>query len=126
MDDLDSMCRAEHAKLQEMMSQGTYAGREVELYHQAISVSALISALEQGRAGGAGGVLGEARRAVELFNSDVHPRMLQDLSRSVDETAGELRESQRSGRAKDAPAYEDLRRQMSTLEFARQYDDGIA
>lgn len=102
----------------------------VGIYHQTIIVSSMITMLKQTVQNG--GVLPEeilkAERKISEFNSEVHPKILTNLTISIEEATRNLqtRTHEQSQKAEDmAVEYEKLRQKMSTREFVEQYDSGL-
>ena len=102
----------------------------VGIYHQTIIVSSMITMLKQTVQNG--GVLPEeilkAERKISEFNSEVHPKILTNLTISIEEATRNLqtRTREQSQKAEDmAVEYEKLRQKMSTREFVEQYDSGL-
>ena len=100
------------------------AERVVGMYHRVMGVSSMCSALEQ--AGECGpDVLAEAARIrgviSERFDSGIHAEILGHLEGSVSSMMAALQ-----GEGGSPEAFDDLRKEMSTLEFVRQYQKGLA
>ena len=67
----------------------------------------------------------------EKFDHTIHPQILQNLEKSIQETTVNLQSNTDTEKSKeeiesDAKLYEELRKQMSTKEFVEQYSKGIS
>ena len=66
----------------------------------------------------------------EKFNKNLHPRMMSQLIKSIEESTKKLQSSP-SKKSKEeiedeAKLYNELREKMSTKEFVEQYDKGLS
>ena len=66
----------------------------------------------------------------ETFDSDIHPRIMDHLRKSIQETTSVLQSGSAQKSKEDieneAKFYEELRQKMSTKEFVEQYDKGLS
>lgn len=139
LDDILSMFQAESEKLERLTGAATSKELSVheivETYYQVINVSSTITMLKQQPALGESNVLkeriSETEKAISKFNSEIHPKILTELTTSIAENTRNLqtqspqRQSQKE--AEDgAAAYEELRKKMSTREFVEQYDKELS
>ena len=66
----------------------------------------------------------------EKFDSDIHPRIMERLRKSIQETTSTLQSGSKQKSKEDieneAKSYEELRQKMSTKEFVEQYDKGLS
>ena len=64
------------------------------------------------------------------FNSNIHPKIMQQLVTSIQESTKNLQstnsEQSKEDTEKNALLYEELRKKMSTKEFVEQYDQGLS
>ena len=95
----------------------------VTMYHRVINVSSMITVLDDARPDKQ--VLSEqilhARHLISKFNSDIHPRVQEQLFLVVQELGDAIRNMEHTGR-NDSSTYDELRQAMSTLDFVGQYD----
>ena len=67
----------------------------------------------------------------EKFNVDVHPKIIQILVKSIQDTTKILQSGDSGDKSttqiqNEAKLYEELRKKMSTKEFVEQYDKGLS
>ena len=67
----------------------------------------------------------------EKFNKNLHPFLLSQITKSVEESMANLQSNQTVDTSKEdiennAKLYDALREKMSTKEFVEQYDKGLA
>lgn len=137
-DEIYSMFDTESKKLENLisnMSDDAEINEIVETYYQVMNVSSMISMLKQQLDSKNHKVLleqvGKAEQLISgKFNTEIHPKILQKLSRSIQETTNTL-QSNSGGKSKEqieteSKSFEELRKKMSTKEFVEQYDKGLA
>ena len=67
----------------------------------------------------------------EKFNSSIHPQVLKQLTKSIQDSIKNLQSEDSKQKSKEdienkAKLYEELRQKMSTKEFVEQYDKGLS
>lgn len=130
-DSLAAECEKLKASMRALERPGRLSADEiVSCYFHVMSVLSHIEAARRaGARADAPPGIGEADSVVSEFNRTLHPRILERLDASIRgltdklgsdgaQTAGEI--ESRAG------LYDELRRHMSTREFAGQYDKGLA
>ena len=105
----------------------------VEAYYQVMNVSSMANMLKQ--------VNPEPELKEKIskteklishrFDSVIHPRIIQNLSASIQELTKKLQSGNSGEKSKeqtelDALLFDELRQNMSTKEFAEQYENGIS
>lgn len=141
IDDISSMFHAESEKLENLINNATTKYKLsiheiVETYYQIMNVSSMITMLKQQLNADEHKTLldkiAETERVIsEKFNSSTHPRVMEELTRSVQDTmkniqSGDLGQKSIEDTENDAKLYEELRQKMSTKEFVEQYDKGLS
>lgn len=104
----------------------------VETYYQVMNVSSMATMLEQQPESEE---LIEKTRQIkklisERFDSDIHPKIVEHLSVSIQELTKILQSRNSSEKSKeqtesDAKSFDELRQTMSTKEFVEQYENMI-
>ncbi|AFS80475.1 hypothetical protein NKOR_02905 [Candidatus Nitrosopumilus koreensis AR1] len=137
-DEISSMLNTESQKLEHLISNvsdDAEINEIVETYYQVMNVSSMISMLKQQLDSENHKVLLDQvdkteQLISEKFNTGIHPKILDKLSNSIQETTKTLQSS--SGeKTKDqieteSKLFEELRKKMSTKEFVEQYDKGLS
>ena len=137
-DDVSQMFDSESQKLQNMIDSlnsktDTDVPQIVETYYHVINVSSMVTMLKQ-NADFEPKVLEKIRETEDLisekFNSEIHPKILAKLSASIQELTNKLQSDNPGEKSKEqielnARLFEELRQNMSTREFVKQYDHGI-
>jgi len=105
----------------------------VETYYNVMNVSSMISMLRQQLNPNQHQLLDEIGKTelmiLEKFNSDIHPKILENLKNSIQETISVLQSN--SGEKPpeqiedESHLFDELRKKMSTKEFVEQYDKGL-
>lgn len=136
-DEISSMFDAESQKLENFLS-NTYDNMGIheiiETYYQVMNVSSMISMLKQQLDAENHKNLLERIAKIEYlisekFNTEIHPKILENLSKSIQETTKILQsnsgEKTKEQIENESQMFEELRKQMSTKEFVEQYDKGL-
>ncbi|AJM92924.1 MULTISPECIES: hypothetical protein [Nitrosopumilus] len=136
-DEISSMFDIETQKLQNLISnvsENMEISQIVEVYYQVMNVSSMISMLKQQLDSQNPNALleqiGKTEKLIsEKFNTDIHPKILQTLSNSIQETTKSLQsnsgEKTKEQIKNESKLFEELRKKMSTKEFVEQYDKGL-
>ncbi len=138
--DIFEMFENESQKLKDLISStdvssGLSISEIVETYHKVISVSSIISVIKQQQHPSSEQLLEKIQKTQamisEKFDSCMHPEILKHLSDSVKRATWDLQSENSAEKSveqtrQDAKLFEELREIMSTLEFAKQYDRGLA
>lgn len=107
----------------------------VETYYRVMNVSSMATMLKQQVGFEPKELLKKIQESENLisekFDSDIHPKILQKLSVTIQELTKNLQSENLSKKSKeqiesDARLFEELRQTMSTKEFVEQYEYGIA
>ncbi len=107
----------------------------VETYYQVMNVSSMATMFKQQADSEPEPLLEKIRETETIisqkFDSDIHPRILTELSASIQEftknlQSGNSGEKSREQTENDAKMFEELRQKMSTREFVEQYDQGLS
>ena len=136
-DEISSMFDSESQKLENFLSKtSTDMGISeiVETYYQVMNVTSMISMLKQQlNPEEHKSLLDKIDKTEQLilgkFNTDTHPKILENLSNSIQEMTKTLQSS--SGEKtkeqieNESQMFEELRKKMSTKEFVEQYDKGL-
>ncbi|QDI88398.1 hypothetical protein Nisw_02055 [Candidatus Nitrosopumilus sp. SW] len=137
-DEISSMFNTESQKLEKFLSNvsddmGIH--KIVETYYQVMNVSSMISMLKQQLDSENHKALLERIDKTEQlisgkFNNDIHPKILENLSNSIQEATSTLQsspgEKTKEQIEHESQLFEELRKKMSTKEFVEQYDKGLA
>ncbi|AJW71299.1 hypothetical protein [Nitrosopumilus adriaticus] len=106
----------------------------VETYYQVMNVSTMITMLKT-HATENNSLLDKIQKIEKFisgtFNSEIHPKITQQLVSSIQETTKNLQSVNSNEQSKekiesDAKLFEELRQKMSTKEFVEQYDKGLS
>ena len=141
VDDVTSMFDAESKKLENLIS--TAATKSdlslheiIETYYQIMNVSSMITMLKQQIDANEHQTL--VNKIIEIeqvisekFNSIIHPQVIEQLTKSIQDTTKNLQSVTSEQKSKedienDAKLYEELRKKMSTKEFVEQYNQGLS
>ena len=140
-DEISKMFQTESEKLKNLInladSKSDLSLHEiVETYYQIMNVSSMASMLvQQLNENEHKPLLEEIHEIQDListkFNSKIHPKILNNLSNSIQETTKNLQSQNQGEKSKEkieneSEAYEKLRKIMSTKEFVVQYDKGLS
>jgi len=141
IDDVSNMFDTESKKLVDLIN--TAATKSdlslheiIETYYQIMNVSSMITMLKQQIDANENQTLLDKITEIdkvisEKFNSTVHPQILEQLAKSIQDTTKNLQSGSSEQKSKedienDAKLYEELRKKMSTKEFVEQYDKGLS
>ena len=134
------MFQTESVKLENLINDTTSqsnlgAHKIIEVYYQVMNVSSMITMLKQQLDGEQFKPLLERiaeseTMILEKFNSQTHPKIMDDLSKSIQDATRNLQSINSGQKSKtdienEAKLYEGLRQKMSTKEFVEQYDKGL-
>jgi len=107
----------------------------VENYFQIMNVNSHITLLKKYlESGHSDNAMNEKIQKIESFisekfNNNLHPRILSQLTKSIEESTKGLQSSPSQKSKEDieneAKLYSELREKMSTKEFVEQYDKGL-
>ena len=141
VDDISSMFEAESTKLENLISNATTKSELslheiVETYYQIMNVSSMITMLKTQLNADEHQLLlnkiAEIDKVIsEKFNSVIHPQVIEQLAKSIQDTTKNLQSMGTEQKSKEdiengAKLYEELRKKMSTKEFVEQYDKGLS
>ncbi|MFQ5475988.1 MAG: hypothetical protein ACE5DT_03040 [Nitrosopumilus sp.] len=141
VDDISSMFHTESEKLENLIQTATTKSdlpihEIVETYYQIMNVSSIITMLKHQLDENEHKILLKKIREVEKvisekFNSDIHPRIMETLTKSIQETTKNLQSNISAEKSKqeienESKLYEELRQKLSTKEFVQQYDTGLS
>ncbi len=108
----------------------------IETYYQIMNVSSMITMLKQQIDANEHQTLLDKITGIEQviskkFNYIIHPRVIEQLTKSIQDTTKNLQSGSSEQKSKedienDAKLYEELRKKMSTKEFVEQYDKGLS
>ena len=137
-DEISSMFESESQKLENFLSkqsENMEISEIIETYYQVMNVTSMISILKQQLDSENHKTLLEQINKTEQitlgkFNTETHPKILENLSNSIQEMT-KILQSSSGEKTKDqieneSQMFEDLRKKMSTKEFVEQYDKGLA
>ena len=140
-DDISQMFHSEYDKLVNLInSASTQSDLSlhdiVETYYQIMNMSSMITMLKQQLGSNDhkslfGKIIESEKLISEKFNQILHPQILQNLEKSIQEITKNLQSNSSEQKSKekiesDAKLYEELRKKMSTKEFVEQYGKGLA
>ena len=106
----------------------------VETYYQVMNVSSMATMLKE-QSGSEPKILEKIQQTEKLisekFDSTIHPRIMEQLSASIQELTTSLQSASPGEKSPeqtemDAKSFEELRQNMSTKEFVEQYEKGIS
>lgn len=136
LDEISAMFRAESVKLQNLINNITPSELSVpeivDTYYQIMNVSSMIVMIKQlEKHKELLPTISETERIIsEKFNSQIHPKILDYLSKSIQDTMNSIQSTTTTHKSRedienDAKRFEALREKMSTREFVEQYDKGL-
>ncbi len=136
IDEISSMFSAESEKLQNLINIATKSELSVheivETYYQIMNVSSMIAMIKQlEKHTELLSEISETEKIIsEKFNSQIHPQILDYLTKSIQDTMKNIQSATSGQKSKedienDAKQFEELREKMSTKEFVQQYDQGL-
>ena len=140
-DDISSMFHTESEKLESLINNATTQSELsiheiVETYYQVMNISSMTVMLKQQLDANEHKILldkiAETERIIsEKFNFNIHPRIMENLAKSIQDTTTNLQSGGSEKKSKEdiqneAKLYEKLRQTMSTKEFVEQYDKGLS
>lgn len=136
LDEISAMFRAESVKLQNLINNITPSELSVpeivDTYYQIMNVSSMIVMIKQlEKHKELLPTISETERIIsEKFNSQIHPKILDYLSKSIQDTMNSIQSTTTTHKSiedieNDAKRFEALREKMSTREFVEQYDKGL-
>jgi len=141
IDDLSSMFNIESEKLENLINNATTKSELslheiIETYYQIMNVSSMITMLKGQLHVDEHHILLDKITKIESvisekFNSNTHPRVMEKLGKSIQDSMKNLQSVRSEQKSKedienDAKLYEELRKKMSTKEFVEQYDKGLS
>ncbi len=141
IDDVSSMFDTESEKLVHLIN--TAATKSdlslheiIETYYQIMNVSSMIIMLKlQIDANEHQTLVNKIKETEQVisekFNSIIHPQVIGQLAKSIQDTTKNLQSGSFEQKSKedienDAKLYEELRKKMSTKEFVEQYGKGLS
>ena len=105
----------------------------VEAYYQVMNVSSMANMLKQvNPEPELKEKISKTEKLVsQRFDSVIHPRIIQNLSASIQELTKKLQSGNSGEKSKeqtelDALLFDELRQNMSTKEFVEQYENGLS
>jgi hypothetical protein len=137
-DDVFQMFNSEYLKLQNLINTANSKTdmnihEIIETYYQIMNVSSMATMLkQQTKSNELLDRIQETEKLIsEKFDSIVHPKIVRNLSTSIQEMTRELQSENSTEKSKeeiesDAKLFEELRQKMSTKEFVDQYEVGIS
>ena len=141
IDDISNMLNSESEKLQDLVhtaeTKPELSIHEiVDTYYQIMNVSSMTTMLKQQLNKNEHKPLLEKITETEQiitnkFNPQIHPKILENLSNSIQDMTKNLQSKNSEQKSKDdaeneAKLYENLRKMMSTKEFVEQYGAGLS
>ncbi len=106
----------------------------IETYYQIMNVSSMINMFKEQSDHESKSMLDKIsvteKLISEQFNSCIHPKIMGELSISIQDTTKKLQSGNVGEKSKEeieseAKLFEELRQKMSTKEFVEQYDKGL-
>jgi len=137
-EDISEMFHSEFLKLQNLIDDTNTKNdvtvhKTIEMYYQVINVSSMATMLKQQPESDELLIkIQDAEKLIsEKFNSSIHPKILTNLSASIQELTKTLQSENIAEKSKEqiesnAKLFEELRQKMSTKEFVEQYEIGIS
>jgi hypothetical protein len=137
-DDISQMFDGESQKLNNLISTANSKTdlsihEIVETYYQVMNISSMATMLkEQAESESLLDKIQVTEKLIsKQFNSDIHPKIMEKLSVSIQETTKKLQSGNTGEKSKEeieseAKLFEELRQKMSTREFVEQYDKGLS
>ena len=141
VDDISSMFHDESEKLENLINNATTKSELsiheiIETYFQIMNVSSMAVMLKQQLQTDEHKILLDKIIDIERviskkFNSSIHPQVLKQLTKSIQDSIKNLQSEDSKQKSKEdienkAKLYEELRQKMSTKEFVEQYDKGLS
>ena len=141
IDDISSMFHIESEKLENLINYATTKSELsvheiIETYYQIMNVSSMITMLKpqidvDGHKSFLEKIQETEKMVSEKFNSNIHPKIVEILAKSIQDTTKNLGSEASEQKSKEdteneAKLYEELRQKMSTKEFVEQYDKGLS
>ena len=139
VDDISKMFTAESDKLENLINaaeskSGLSIHEIVETYYQVMNASSMATMLKQRIGTEHQSFLDQIQETERLisgkFNTVIHPKIIENLTASIQETTKQLRantgEKSKEQAESEADQYGELRKKMSTKEFVEQYGKGIS
>ncbi len=137
--DISQMFETESEKLQNLINTAEAKSNLsiheiIETYYQVMNVSSMITMLKTQVDSENSLLLDKIQNTETIiskkFNSDIHPKITQQLVSSIQETTKNLQSTNSTEKTKeqiesDAKLFEELRQKMSTKEFVEQYSKGL-
>jgi len=137
-EDISQMFHSEYLKLQNQIDAANAetdmnVHEIIETYYQVMNVSSMATMLKQQTESNE--LLDQIQETERLiskkFNSILHPKIMANLSLSIQEMTKTLQSENSTENSKEqiestAKLFEELRQKMSTKEFIEQYDAGIS
>ncbi len=137
--DISQMFETESEKLQNLINTAEAKSNLsiheiIETYYQVMNVSSMITMLKTQVDSENSLLLDKIQNTETIiskkFNSDIHPKITQQLVSSIQETTKNLQSTNSTEKTKeqiesDAKLFEELRQKMSTKEFVEQYGKGL-
>ena len=141
IDDISVMFDTESKKLENLINNATIKSELsiheiIETYYQIMNVSSMITMLKPQIDVDEHKLflekIQETEKMIsEKFNSDIHPKIMEILAKSIQDATKNLGSRDSEKKSKEdienkAKLYEELRQKMSTKEFVEQYDKGMS
>ncbi|MDC4230702.1 MAG: hypothetical protein M8319_00010 [Nitrosopumilus sp.] len=139
VDEISQMFQTESEKLENLINNATSKSELsiheiVETYYQVMNVSSMITMLKPQITGKNQSLLEKLEEIEQIifgkFNSDIHPKIMDQLTNSIQNTTKNLQSSNGEKSKQDiedeSKLYEELRQKMSTKEFVEQYGAGLS
>ena len=107
----------------------------VETYYQVMNVSSMATMLKAQADSEPREIIDKIKQTEKLiserFDSTIHPKIMKNLSMSIQELTKNLQSENSGEKSKeqtesDAKLFDELRQTMSTKEFVEQYENGIS
>jgi len=141
IDDIFGMFNTESEKLENLINNATIKSELsiheiIETYYQIMNVSSMITMLKpQIDVNKHKSFLEKIQKTEKIisekFNSNIHPKIVEILAKSIQDTTKNLQSGDSEQKSKEdtenyAKLYEELRQKMSTKEFVEQYEKGLS
>ena len=141
IDDIFGMFNTESEKLENLINNATIKSELsiheiIETYYQIMNVSSMIAMLKpQIDVNKHKSFLEKIQKTEKIisekFNSNIHPKIVEILAKSIQDTTKNLQSGDSEQKSKEeteneAKLYEELRQKMSTKEFVEQYEKGLS
>jgi len=140
-DDISQMFHSEYEKLVNLINSTSIQSDLslhdiVETYYQIMNMSSMITMLKQQLGSNDhtslfDEIIESEKLISEKFNHTIHPQILQNLEKSIQDITKNLQSNLSEQKSKEeiesnAKLYEELRKKMSTKEFVEQYGQGLS